>query len=193
MVKLYYWEPTELTEVLAEGIMPDLGHVSLEVTNESTGAVDYVSFWPERESLIGRVTDLFKERQVRQPMSYAEESDEDGSYMQRPADQVLVLKGLDEAQISRQWHLLREAEYDILRWNCSSVIEFLLLSAMRPEDYDRVKEVVDCPQEGRPEGRDLPEIWGSLASLLDCRPGDVLRLARAYTEGGDPVFPNSMV
>src|SRR6478672_7418362 len=95
VIHLYLWKPTRLADVVREGIMPDLGHASIEVVDERTGDATYISYWPEIESLIGEVTQAFKHRKKRNPDSYAQESDPDDAYMQRPGEAHTTLYGLD--------------------------------------------------------------------------------------------------
>src|SRR5215468_1939041 len=113
--------------------MPDLGHASLEVVDERTGDATYISYWPEIESLIGEVTQVFKHRKHRNPASYAQECDPNDAYLQRPDDAHETLRGLDEARILNDWQSLQDSKYDVLRWNCSSLVKYLLLAAMSQE------------------------------------------------------------
>jgi len=68
VVHLYIWKPTTLADVVDAYIMPDLGHASLEVVDERTGDATYISYWPEIESLVGEVTQIFKHRTHRNPI-----------------------------------------------------------------------------------------------------------------------------
>jgi hypothetical protein len=185
VVHLYLWKPTSLAEVVDAHIMPDLGHASLEVVAEQTGDVTYMSYWPEIESLLGEVTQAFKHRQHRNPVSYDQESDPNDSYMQRPPEAHTTLYGLDKRRILNDWAALQDSKYDALRWNCSSVCKYLLLAAMSKDDYIRVAPLANCSDE------DAENVGGSAALLerigqlslsrfVDCTPEDVFRIALAY-------------
>jgi hypothetical protein len=187
MVRLYIWKPTRVSEVLTEGIMPDFGHAALEVVNEATGQTTYMSFWPELESLVGFATRPWKHRATRHPSSYAEETEPEAGFMQRPADFIETLHGLNERHILAAWAMIRDDEYHLRSWNCSNVSKYLLISAMTPEDYVRIAECAACTVEELKRVRDRENLREVLAylttsSFIDCRPDDVLRMAVAYNE-----------
>ena len=134
MVKLYTWRPTTPETVMNQTIAPDIGHSAIEVT-EGNGAVRaYASFWPERDSLIGRITQFWKHRQERNPANYSQESDPNHGYMQRPADHADEIFGLDEAMVVHLWESLRHSEYDFLKWNCASICKLLILASAPARD-----------------------------------------------------------
>jgi hypothetical protein len=187
MIHLYIWKPTKVSEVIEQGMMPDLGHASLEVIEEASGKTTYMSFWPELESFVGAAIRHWKHRETRHPSSYAEECDPAGGYMQRTADVVETLHGLNEARILREWPQVRELEYHLRSWNCSNVCKYLLISAMTPEDYARIESCAACSVDDLKqirEGQNVSEILRYLTTspFIDCRPEDVLRMAVAYNE-----------
>jgi hypothetical protein len=166
-------------------IMPDLGHASLEVVDERTGDATYISYWPEIESLIGEVTQVFKHRKHRNPASYAQESDPNDAYLQRPDDDHETLRGLDEARIVNDWQSLQDSKYDMLRWNCSSLVKYLLLAAMSKPDYTRIAPLTHCSDEDTENvtgSEALLERVGqlSLSKFVDCTPEDMYRIGLAY-------------
>jgi hypothetical protein len=167
--------------------MPDLGHSSLLVHDDSAEQEDvYCSFWPEMDSMVRRVISLWKNRQVRLPASYAEESDPEAGFMQRPADHIVCLDGLREDRIRRGWAQLKNSEFDVISWNCSNVSECLLIAAMDRERYLSVQDAVECRlDELDKERMDSDEMGGVLqylaeSKLIGCHPEDVHRLATAY-------------
>jgi len=185
VVHLYTWKPTTLSDVVDAHIMPDLGHASLEVVDERTGDATYISYWPEIESVVGEVTQIFKHRTHRNPDSYALESDPEGAYMQRPAEAHTTLHDLDEARLLSDWQSLQDSTFDVLRWNCSSLCKYLLLAAMSKEDYTRIAPLTHCSDEDTQNvtgGSVLLERVGrlSLSKFVDCTPDDIHRLALAY-------------
>jgi hypothetical protein len=167
--------------------MPDLGHSSLLVQDDSGAQEDvYCSFWPEMDSMVRRVISLWKNRQVRLPASYAEESDPEAGFMQRPADHIVHLNGLREDRIRRGWNQLKDSEFDVISWNCSNVSECLLIAAMDRERYLSVQDAVECRLDELDKDRmDSDEMGGVLkylaeSKLIGCHPEDVHRLAAAY-------------
>ena len=185
MVKLYTWGPTTPETVLGNTIAPDIGHAALEVIPEDTRPGTYVSFWPERDSLIGRVTSLWKKRPVRNPTSYAQEIAPDDGFMQRPADQEDQIAGLDEGVIADLWQKLQKSEYDFLKWNCASVCKLLILSALPARLHPALQEVMGAlpahlAQIGRVE--DLQAALHELASspFIDSHPEELRKIAEAY-------------
>jgi hypothetical protein len=187
MVRLYIWKPTKASEVLGEGLMPDFGHAAMEVVDEATGRATYMSFWPELESLVGVATRPWKRREKRNPSTYEEESDPEAGFMQRPADAIETLHGLNEARILREWQRLQDSEFHVRSWNCSNVSKYLLIRSMPPEDYARIADAASCTMEDMNQIRaddELQEVLRHLASasFIDCRPEDVLRMVIAYNE-----------
>lgn len=174
--------------MIREGVMPDLGHVSLEVVDDTTGLADaYVSYWPEVDSLIGTTTHTFKPRQNRNAASYAQDSNPDDGFMQRPADFTISLHGLDEKKIATEWSYLYDSTYDFRHWNCSSMVKSLLLRAMSSDGYARVAPVADCDNDTLADVTDGPDLLSRLrktliSSVVECRPDDVLRVAAAYND-----------
>lgn len=165
-----------------KGIAPDVGHSALEVAGATAEQSGYVSFWPERDSLVGRITQLWKPRATRHPASYEAETDPEGSFMQRPADYDVELLGLDEAVIVRLWKELAGSQYDFLTWNCSNVCKFLLLSAVPLEKRAALEEAMGvCPEEGScisGESAMLEKLrFLSTSAFIDCRPEDLKRAA----------------
>lgn len=172
--------------MLREKVAPDLGHVSMEVVEDTTGLVSaYVSYWPETDSLIGVTTHAVKPRQNRNPASYAQDSNPDDGYMQRPADFTITLHGLDEKKITTEWSYLYDSPYDFRHWNCSGMVKSLLLRAMSSDGYARVAPVADCDNDTLADVTDGADLLSRLrkmliSSVVECRPDDVLRVAAAY-------------
>lgn len=167
--------------------MPDWGHVALEVIDTKTGEpTTYLSFWPEQDSLMGRAIEPFKARATRHPASYKHESEPEYGFMQRPADHTEVITGsLDEALLQKMRPLLSDMTYDLRSWNCSSVCEYALIAAMRPEEYNAIKEEVEAGREALPSISAIDDWEGALryistSGFVNCRPEDVRRLAMAY-------------
>jgi hypothetical protein len=187
MVEVYIWKPTTLSTIVEAGIIPDFGHVAMQVTNEKTGENAYISFWPEMESLLGVALAPFKRRETRHPATYEIESDPEAGYMQRPADESCTLCGLDEARILREWPLIRDSEYHLRSWNCSNVAKFLIVSAMCEEDYARIESCAGCSVDDLRSIRDGEDLRSKLeylttSAFIDCRPHDLWRMTQAYNE-----------
>jgi hypothetical protein len=187
MVNLYVWDPPGLSEILDLRILPDLGHAALEVVDAEGKSLVYVSFWPEMESIVGQAIQPFKKRQARNPESYDVEADPDGGYMQRHADYLEPILGLEEGRILRDWAELGDAKYDLTSWNCSNVCKLLLLRAMPPEDARLMGDKLAMVVEDLKELDDQVEMAHALrylatSSFVDCRPEDVLCLVRAYND-----------
>lgn len=185
MVRIYTWHPTDLSDVVGDRLLPDVGHLALELVGDDGSPRSYASFWPERDSLIGRLTRLWKPRRARHPETYVEECDPDGAFMQRPADHVDEVSGLEEAAIVELWPRLRESAYDLAEWNCIHVGRVLFLSAI-PRTLHReleasglggVEELAFLGGEGDARtGVRLQPTGGPVEHRLE----DVRRLAHAY-------------
>ncbi|MBC8104408.1 MAG: hypothetical protein H7Z41_17670 [Cytophagales bacterium] len=193
MVTLYTWLPAPPHTVLGEGIMPDMGHSSLLIHDDSGQQEDlYCSFWPEMESPIRRVVSLWKNRTVRHPESYAEETGAEAGFMQRPADYTERLSGLREDRLRQGWNQIKETDYELSSWNCASVLQCLLVAAMERERYEAVQDAATCSLSDLGEaGVKDAEIGGVLrylatSKLIGCRPEDVHRLAEAYQAAFPP-------
>lgn len=190
--------------------MPDLGHASLEVIGPDE-PLAYVSFWPEMDSGVGQMTNLFKHRLERHPVSYAQESDPTDGYMQRPADFVEPVYHLNEANIIRGWQRLRTVKYDFLSWNCSNVVKFLLIRAMSLEDQERLRDYLGCSdtnlQEINAEVAEDIDLLDSTVSLellsarlrqlamtdfIQCIPDDLIVLVQALRESRQTI-PSSSI
>jgi hypothetical protein len=185
MVKLYTWGPTTPDKVLEQTIAPDVGHSALEVVGADGSSRLYASFWPERDSLIGRVMQFWKDRPTRNPASYAQESASDGGYMQRPADETDEITGLDEDIIVRLWQQLKGSEYDFFRWNCASVCKLLLLSAIPAPLRSRLEEAQNFDADRIARASSAEELKAlmqdlSTSPIIDSHPADLRRLAEAY-------------
>jgi hypothetical protein len=190
MVKLYTWVPMTPDKVLGQTLAPDVGHSALEVLGDGHGSGVYASFWPERDSLIGRITQIWKDRPARSPFSYAQETDPEGGYMQRPADHVDEIAGLDETLIVRLWQQLKDSEYDFLRWNCASVCKLLLLSAIPAPLRSRLEVLQNFDAERVARASTVTELQAvmqdlSASPLIDSHPADLRRLAEAYLEAAN--------
>jgi hypothetical protein len=185
MVTLYTWLPPSPEQLLRRHLLPDLGHSALSVQSEGSGSTCYVSFWPERESLVGEATRPWKPRGTRHPVSYAQESSREGGFMQRPADFADPLHGLDEERILEGWEELGDKHYVLETFNCSNVTHALLAAAMPPRLYALLREAGDA----------LPEELGVLEHVTAVRfrlrrlllhkftseqPLEVRRIALAY-------------
>lgn len=164
-------------------IAPDIGHSALEVMGADGGLKAYASFWPERDSLIGRITQIWKHRQERDPASYAQETNPQQGYMQRTADHADVIFGLDEATVVRLWESLRHSEYDFLKWNCASVCKLLILASAPARD-DAAKEFALSASE-LARLKDPDELFAALRALatspfIVSHPEELRKLAEAY-------------
>ena len=168
---------------MSQTVAPDIGHSALEVTSEGGAVRVYASFWPERDSLIGRITQLWKHRQERNPVSYWQESDPEQGYMQRPADHADQIVGPDEATVARLWEGLRHSEYDFLKWNCASVCKLLILASAPARDAS-VQEFARSASE-LARLNDPAELLAALRGIaaspfIISHPEELRRLAEAY-------------
>jgi hypothetical protein len=184
MVTLFTWMPAPTQMVLTSGKMPDIGHSALAVTTDD-GQAAYISFWPETDSLIGRITALWAPRPTRSPESYAQESDPDAPYLQRPADYVETLLGLAERRLIRGWDALKDGDYDAAQWNCSHVTRCLLTMAMGATDHACLVATGALTDDGAwemAEDADLAARLSLIAAsrVADCTPLAVRALALAY-------------
>jgi len=164
-------------------IAPDVGHSALEVTGRDGTTRAYSSFWPERDSLIGRITQLWKHRQERNPTSYSQERDPQQGYMQRDADHADEVIGLDEDTVVRLWENLRHSEYDFLKWNCASVCKLLILGSAPARDASIKDFALDVSELARLNDPD--ELLTALRAIADSplgisHPEELRRLAEAY-------------
>lgn len=183
MIKLYTWGPTTPETVMNQTVAPDIGHSALEVTAADGTAQMYASFWPEKDSLIGRITQIWKHRQERNPLTYAQESDPEQGYMQRKADHADVIVGPDEAVVMHLWEILRHSEYDFLKWNCASVCKLLILAAAPSRDDDAAGFALNASELARLNDPD--ELLAALRALavspfVVSHPEELRRLAEAY-------------
>ncbi|BDI29459.1 hypothetical protein CCAX7_15100 [Capsulimonas corticalis] len=183
MITLYTWLPTPVTVVLEAHIPPDIGHSALDITHED-GSSTYVSFWPEVDGLIGRLTYPVKPRTIRNPVSYEIESDRTQPYMQRKADFEDTVVGLDKLRIAAGWQSVQDLPYDLKRWNCSNVVRLLILTSMDPGQLGLVLKASDFKLEDMEGGRSIDLLRATLlevaaSNLFDCKPNDVRRLAKA--------------
>lgn len=185
MVTLYTWDPPKPEWALEHRFSPDMGHSALKVTDDNGVPRAYASFWPERESMIGRIRDLWVERLARHPKSYVQEIDPDQGFMQRPADHADAVDGLAEDLVVEIWEMLRDGGYDVRTWNCSNVCKLLILTGMDPRHHESMQQAMVCSPA------DLLSIAGpddlfsklrylSTSPFIDCRPDDVRRAAQAY-------------
>ncbi|BDI29575.1 hypothetical protein CCAX7_16260 [Capsulimonas corticalis] len=185
MVKLYTWSPTTPATVLEHTVAPDVGHSALEVIGADGATRAYASFWPERDSLIGRITGIWKHRPTRYPDSYATEIDPAGAYMQREAEYVDVFEGLEEDTIVHLWAKLKKTEYDFLKWNCSNVCKLLLLSSVHPGVRPTLEQALQTSPEDLKHAAGAGDLLATLAhlsasSFIECSPVDLRRLSEAY-------------
>ena len=183
MIKLYTWGPTTPETVMNQTVAPDIGHSALEVTDENGRLKAYASFWPERDSLIGRITQLWKHRQERNPASYAQETNPQQGYMQRPADHADEIFGPDEVTVVRLWESLRHSEYDFLKWNCASVCKLLILASAPARDEASKEFALSVSELGRLNDPD--ELLAALRALatspfIVSHPEELRQLAEAY-------------
>lgn len=187
MVKVYTWDPMNPSASIENDVAPDLGHCSLAVVDAARHPSFYASYWPDMDCVAGRLTDLVKHRPYRHPNSYAEEVEAEGHFMQRPADHVETLCGLDEDVIARRWVEQSESRYHLQEWNCCSLCRDLLLASMDPGLRDRTAAFADGADE-----RATSLAYEIVASLRDlgapttlCCPDDILRLCKAYNSAFD--------
>lgn len=183
MIKLYTWGPATPETVMTSGIAPDVGHSALEISEGNGVARTYASFWPERDSLIGRISQLWKPRQTRNPASYAQEIDPEQGYMQRPADHIDDIVGLNEDVAARLWENLGHSEYDFLKWNCASVCKLLILGSAPAQGTSGEEGMLRVAEMARLDDPDqllaaLREI--SASPFIISHPDEVRRLAEAY-------------
>jgi|GEM_PF-1861505 hypothetical protein len=187
IINLYVWNPLSLPHAVGQGTIPDLGHAALEVVGGENQLSGYVSFWPPTDDLLGAALAPFKKRVERNPVSYEEESDPSGGYMQRVADYMEPLVGLNQERILQEWERFKESPYDLIQWNCSDVCRLLLLRAM-PVTY--AKELVSLPHltvADLDQIQSEEEMWQTIrflatSSFIHSRPDDVLRIAREYNQ-----------
>jgi hypothetical protein len=184
MVKLYTWLPLE-PFLIFEGFRPDAGHSSMEVFSETNSLMAYVSFWPAPTSLIGEITQLMKPRPQRRPSTYAQEIDPTIGFMQRPADFIDEVHGVDEEQVTEMWTAIEDTDYDLLHWNCSNICKLLLISSFDPCHRDQVAGAAGCTPADLFKigaGEELLEKLRYLTTspFIDCRPEDVRRMVEAY-------------
>ena len=173
---------------MKQTVAPDIGHSALEVTDESGSLHVYASFWPERDSLIGRVTQLWKHRQARNPASYAQDIDPHHGYMQREADHVDEIYSLDEATIIQLWDNLKSSEYDFLKWNCASVCKMIILGSAPSRDDSAQEFAVSVSELARLH--DPEELLAALKTLsvspfAISHPEELRHLAEAYASSRD--------
>lgn len=191
MVNIYVWKPLPLLEAVDNHVIPDLGHASLEVLSADGKPLLYASFWPEIHTPVGELLQPFKPRTDRHPENYAMESDPEGPYMQRHAENVEPVLGLDEEVIIREWPMIRDATYDLTSWNCSNVCKLLFFRALTNDQAARIAETLQVSPEEMAQifgGEDFWSVLGYLTTreFVDCRPDDILRLARGYRMLFDP-------
>ena len=183
MIKLYTWGPTTPETVMNQTVAPDIGHSALEVTDANGSLQAYASFWPERDSLIGRITQLWKPRQARSPQSYAQETDPHQGYMQREADHADEIFGLNEATAVLLWENLKGSEYDFLKWNCASVCKLIILGSAPSRDACAQEFAMSVSELARLNDPD--ELLAALKTLSASpfavsHPEELRRLAEAY-------------
>jgi len=183
MITLYTWGPTTPETVMNQTVAPDIGHSALEVTDGNRALRAYASFWPERDSLIGRITQFWKHRQERNPVSYAQEINPQQGYMQRPADHADEIFGPDEATVVHLWESLRHSEYDFLKWNCASVCKLLILASAPARDESVREFALSASELARLSDPD--ELLAALRALVTSpfvvsHPEELRQLAEAY-------------
>jgi hypothetical protein len=184
MVTLYTWIPLMPHEAVPRSVLADFGHSVMEVTRDGETRA-YVSFWPEKESLVGELTYRWKPRSTRHPTNYAEESDLHGAFMQRPAEYHDEITGLDEESIIEARQTIQNSAYDVRRWNCSNVTRFLLVRAMAPDAFVAIRDAAKLSPKQLQQIQGVGDLrekirFFATASLLTCRPDDVRRLVQAY-------------
>jgi len=198
MVTLYTWLPPSAETIFEQALQPDVGHSALEVKGPDGNTRVYASFWPECDSLIGKIRELWKERPCRHPSSYEQDSDPDGAYMQRQADHADTIEGLSEDVIVDLWQLLQDSDYDFLRWNCSNVGKLLLLSAVEPKYLPDMEKAMCCTPDELLSISGADELleklrYLSTSAFLDCRPDDLRRAVQAYTTAKENAESNVVV
>jgi len=186
MIKLYTWLPVAPDTLIERHIAPDLGHCSLEIIDDDGKSELYASYWPEIDNPAGKLTDLLKHRHTRQPKSYKEEIDPLARFMERPADFVDDVEGLDEKLVLRAWSKFRHRRYDLRTWNCSNVAKQMLLAGMSKRDRRFASTASVCGDDCPPlsKFRNALEWLRALvtAPVLTCTPEDVRRLVAAYND-----------
>jgi hypothetical protein len=159
---LYTWIPDP--DYPGEKALPlaDLGHSALQVDDL------YVSYWPELDHPISRLTQHLHPRQVRNPASLEEEIDPNGPYMRRPPEFIDRVEGLSPADMRECWSRLKDAPYDVNHRNCShGVLEVLKAGAPPEARGDLDPDLAPAP--------DSDGIWSKLRAILfrpftDCIP-----------------------
>ncbi len=169
-VELYTWIPDPAFGGESGGPPADLGHSAMQA-----GAL-YVSFWPELDSLVGRLIHAQHPREKRCPESHAEECDPEGPYMRRPPEFVDRLEGLSLPPMRVRWEGLRESDYDVRTANCSHVALEVLRAGVPPE----IAPILDPREAPTPED---DGIWSKIRALLsapftDCIPEKLRSLVR---------------
>lgn len=189
MIRLYTWGPTTPETVMNQTAAPDIGHSALEVTDSSGHVLAYASFWPERDSLIGKITQLWKHRQARNPTSHAQEIDPHEGYMQREADHADEIYGIEEATIVQLWDHLKDTEYDFLKWNCASVCKMIILGSAPSRDASAQEFAVSVSEIARLNNPE--ELLAALKKISASpfavsHPEELRRLAEAYAASRKP-------
>jgi len=187
MVKLYTWLPVAPDTLIERHIAPDLGHCAVEVTNNDGKVLLYASYWPETDGIVGKLTDILKHRNSRQPKSYKHEIDPKARFMERPADYVDEIEGLDEKRVVDAWPKLRYRRYDLRQWNCSNVAKELLMAGMTKRDRRFASRASHCGTDYSIRRKDYPNVFQWLravvtAPLVACTPEDVRRMVVAYND-----------
>ena len=184
MVTLYTWFPSTPVEVITLGLLPDLGHSTLQVVDES-GSETYVSFWPDPSTLVGTFTHHFHSPPTRFPPTYADEIDPAGRYMRRPSEESDIIEGLDEKRIVTGWKALSDSHYDIRHWNCSDVTKFLILHAMDERYYEFLEVAARLTVTDMTKISSFQQVRAiaqflATRNYMSTRPSDVTHLARVY-------------
>lgn len=187
MVKLYTWLPVQPDTLVERQIAPDLGHCSLAVLDEKGNTELYASYWPEIDGIAGKMTDFLKHRHTRQPKSYAEEIDPTARFMERPADFIDDIDGLDERLVVKAWARLRHRRYDLRRWNCSNVAKQMLLAGMTKRDRRFASAASRCGEDCVVKPSRFNDAMEWLRAVLcfhviTCAPEDVRRMVAAYND-----------
>ena len=183
MITLHTWLPAPPEAVIDGQVGPDIGHSSIEIKAED-GKETYISYWPETETLLGRLLQPLKPRKQRHPSSYEEESSLEAGYMQRESDFSEEVPAVEISRLAVGWESIKETPYDLPKWNCSTVTRFLIITSMDPTFYGRIVSGSDYKEEELASGVTIENIGDVIRAfaashLTDCCPEDVQRLVRA--------------
>jgi hypothetical protein len=186
MITLHTWLPPPPESVIDGQVGPDMGHSSLEIRDDS-GNERYVSYWPETDTLLGRLLHPLKPRKQRNPETYEEEASPEAGFMQRESDSSEPVEGVDAERMYTAWCGLKDTPYDLPKWNCSTLTRFLIITSMNPELYGSIVSGSEYKEEELASGATIQNVGDAIRAfaashLVDCCPEDVQKLVQAINE-----------